>query len=743
MNIYQLRSLLTKAGAKHLAKSLYHSSNRAARKSIKFILNIKPADRLVYITGGRIDGWPDAGRELYHQNQAFKETIRICDTYLKEIGGPEILSYFEGPANPSYFEEDSNFTYITAIQIATINHYHSQGIYPNAVMGISLGEPASAYAAGALTLEETLRISLSYLALFKDQTKDCTFILLNLPIQAAQQFCSESPVWTEVIFESTQESVLVTCHKKDTEQLKSYFEVKQQNFRLISEKTSFPYHTSVVNNHYDFLKQVQKEIVPKPLKCDYYSATLGRKIPKDTIFDADYWCDVAIFPVLFHTSLQALLNDGYKTFFQIGPPGISNKQIHTGTIAKIKVLNSFSKEPSEIQYHKELYKTLSKIKFQYSFVCENEAGTLFHYKHNFNVYAQASSLPFEYLRRNGTVHFLPQHNAWLLLGYDDIENALKQPNLFSSSILKGYDPILLGADPYVHKIIRGLLQPLFSPSVISELAEFTSTTARAIIEDLCKQDEFDFVKDYSDPLTLLSLCNFFGLSSEDADHMLAYTGKDYHNINYWQRLEEFFNNNFSTIPLTKTDSLWGKLRELVEKDQFLFTDASSLLKIIWTAGMATTSALISVAVNTALRDHELALKISTDDKLVSKFIEECLRVQTSITSVHRITTEDIELGGQHLPANSMVMLNLKMAMADPVHYSNPQEFSISRPAKKHLAFGTGIHQCIGMGIARAEARSALQIMLTKLPELMKYNFNKPTYSTGSDLETMTSLRLYK
>jgi len=90
-----------------------------------------------------------------------------------------------------------------------------------------------------------------------------------------------------------------------------------------------------------------------------------------------------------------------------------------------------------------------------------------------------------------------------------------------------------------------------------------------------------------------------------------------------------------------------------------------------------------------------------------------------------------------------VMLHLASGMSDPAHYTNPAEFSVTRPAKRHLAFGTGIHQCIGMGIARAEARSALQVVLTKLINLQGYSYCEPEYISVSDLKTMSSLKVQR
>jgi cytochrome P450 len=721
----------------HYGLHLYYQSKA-------FLFNIKQEENLLFTFGGRNDGWPTIGRQLYQENNDFRETIQQCNRYLTEMGGAEILSYFEQLVNSKYFEDESKFTCITAIQLATVKKYNDNGYYPNAVMGVSMGEPAAAYAAGALTIKEALMVSLSYMTLYKGVGMDYPFIFLSLSYPAAVEFCNNSPVWTEIVFEDGPDAVLITCHKDNIRQLEEQFLLHSLPFKLVSQKTYVPYHSSIIKLQASMLKRFHQQIEPKPLKCDYYSTALGRMIPKNAFFGQDYWYKLSCDPVLFFSTLKSVVDDEYKILLQVGPPAISDRQFANAAPGQqIEVINTYQADTDELKHDQYIKDRLSALAFYKTSVTHDALTTLNEFKQNFNVASADSTAPFQYLRSYGPIHFLPVYHSWIVLNYDDIERVLREPEVFSSALLKEYDPILLGADPAQHKVIRSLLQPLFSPAVISELAQFTTVTATKLLDELCQQDNFDFVKDYSDRLSLLVLCNFFGLSSLDADRMLDYTGKDYHNMLYWQRLEEFFRDQFNVCELTKEDCLWAKLRDLVQKDQFTFDDAVSLLRIVWTAGMATTSALISTSVNITLNESAIADQISADEKLVSKFIEECLRLQTPLSAIYRITTQAVELCGQELPANTTVMLHLASGMSDPSQYANPSEFSVTRPAKRHLAFGTGIHQCIGMGIARAEARSALQVVITRLGNLEGYVHSEPQYITVSDLKTMSSLKVQR
>jgi cytochrome P450 len=711
---------------------------------IKFRLQKKDTrEQMLFLFGGRNDGWPTIGRDFYAKDLLFKQTITECNNILLNAGGSEILSYFEGPVNSTYFEDETRFTCITAIQIATTIVYNKAGIYPNAVMGVSLGETGAAFAAGALSMKEALLLSLSYVSIHKLVKVEYVILYLKLNLESAKLLCLNSPVWAEVIYEDDADSSLITCHKDDLKEVEQYLNAQQLHFKKVSKKNLWPYHSTKMIATKNMVLESNKEIVPRPLKCDFYSPTLGKLIPKYSIISPEYWLELPCGPVLVHRTLKAAITDSYKTFFQVGPPALSGRQFAASAAANIKVFNSSESNKEEINHFSQTVNSIGAMKLFSSSVPKTEEEFFEEYKANFNVNIGAPQVSYEYLRKFGSIHYLTQHQAWIVLNYDDIEQTLKEPVLYSSKLLREYDPILLGADPEVHKVIRTLLQPLFSPAVITEMGLFTAIIAEQMLTELCKRDSFDFVKDYSDPLSLLVLCNFFGLSSDDANRMLEYTGKNYHDPLYWQRLEEFFKEQFYSCELTKEDCLWGKLRNLVAVDQFTFADAISLLRIVWTAGMATTSALISTSINIALKDTILAGYIASDDKLISKFIEECLRLQTPLSAIYRITTSPTVLAGRELPNDTVVLLHLKSGMTDPNHYAEGMEFSISRPAKRHLAFGTGIHQCIGMGIARAEARSALQIVLSKLGEIKNYNVQEPEYITISELQTMSSLKLFK
>ena len=100
----------------------------------------------------------------------------------------------------------------------------------------------------------------------------------------------------------------------------------------------------------------------------------------------------------------------------------------------------------------------------------------------------------DYLRKHGSVHYLPQHQSWIVLGYDDVDLALKHPEIFSSTVHKDFDALLLGADPPSHMAARALLQPVFAPQRLGDLAEYVTELARDAMNSFKGKKELNFTE---------------------------------------------------------------------------------------------------------------------------------------------------------------------------------------------------------------------------------------------------------
>ncbi|GAA3062640.1 hypothetical protein GCM10020254_03170 [Streptomyces goshikiensis] len=140
--------------------------------------------------------------------------------------------------------------------------------------------------------------------------------------------------------------------------------------------------------------------------------------------------------------------------------------------------------------------------------------------------------------------------------------------------------------------------------------------------------------------------------------------------------------------------------------------------LLLVAGHETTVNLISGGVLSLLRHPDQLAALRADPGLLAGAVEEMLRHDGPVTAAaFRHAAEPLEIAGVRIPAGDSVMLSLASASRDPAHFPDPDRFDIRRPARGHLAFGHGVHHCLGAPLARLEGRIALATLLRRLPDL--------------------------
>jgi cytochrome P450 len=166
------------------------------------------------------------------------------------------------------------------------------------------------------------------------------------------------------------------------------------------------------------------------------------------------------------------------------------------------------------------------------------------------------------------------------------------------------------------------------------------------------------------------------------------------------------------------DDLLTRLVEAEVDDERLGDDEIlAFFQLLLLAGHETTTNLIGNAV-VSLLDHpdELA-RLRRDPELVPSAVEEVLRFRTPVQAAFRVTTREVEMHGQTIPAGAMVLAWIGSANRDPAHFDDPARFDVGRDPNPHVAFGHGIHFCVGAPLARLEGRIALAALLDRLTDL--------------------------
>jgi cytochrome P450 len=293
-------------------------------------------------------------------------------------------------------------------------------------------------------------------------------------------------------------------------------------------------------------------------------------------------------------------------------------------------------------------------------------------------------------------------------------------------------PYIIEIDPPLHNRIRGLVTKAFTPRRIAELEPRVEAIASELVDALAASGgRADIVSQLAWPLPLRVLGELFGVPRDDLEQ-LHHWGADWLLLQQEQPLERRIEHARGVVALQRymvaavesrferpTDDLLGALvaaRDQIDPPPSVVEIAGLPLDLI-VAGHVTVTRAIGSTLHRLfayppLRDHLL------DPELAPKAIEEILRLESPAQGLFRLTTREVEVGGVTLPAGARVMAHFASANRDACVFADPDAYEPERDdIGRHVAFGKGIHFCIGAPLARLELRIVLPMLLRRLPGL--------------------------
>jgi cytochrome P450 len=361
--------------------------------------------------------------------------------------------------------------------------------------------------------------------------------------------------------------------------------------------------------------------------------------------------------------------------------------------------------------------------------------------------------PFDVLelaRREQPVFYAPAFGLWVVTRHEDVLTVLKDHGRFSSVgaltsargpyppevqavIDEGYPdmPFIIEVDPPLHDRIRGLVTAAFTPRRITELAPRIEAIAAELIDGFAADGSADIVQRFAWPLPLRVLGELFGVPPDDLEQLHEW-GTSWLLLQQDLPLEERVAHARGLVDLQRyfvravesrlerpSDDLLSALVTARQRTDPPLTavEIAGLPVDLMVAGHVTVTRAIGSTLNRLiayppLRDHLL------DPECAPKAIEEILRLEAPARGLFRVTTEQVEIGGALLPAGARVMAHFASASRDADVFACPNDYRPDRKdIKQHLAFGKGIHFCIGAPLARLELGIALPMLLRRLPNL--------------------------
>ncbi|MGH4006951.1 MAG: cytochrome P450 [Pseudonocardiaceae bacterium] len=332
-----------------------------------------------------------------------------------------------------------------------------------------------------------------------------------------------------------------------------------------------------------------------------------------------------------------------------------------------------------------------------------------------------------------------EYGGWHVFRYADVARVISDPQVFSSDVGRVV-PVaqrfsagnLLQTDPPRHHQLRRLVGAAFSPKVVTGLAPRIAEVTHELLDATGGATEFDLVSALAYPLPVIVIAELLGLPTSDrelfrtwADKLLTLDVVDPNDPELTRKLDEaaaellaYLQEHCQERRDHPREDLISRLAT-VEADGQRLTDEEvvNFSLVLLLAGHITTTALLGNTVLCMDAHPEVWAELHADRSLVPTALEEVLRYRSPFTQLGRVTMAETELAGLAIPADAFVSPWLLSANRDEREFPDPDRFDIHRPPNRHLAFGYGIHFCIGQLLARVESKVAVGVLLDRYDKI--------------------------
>lgn len=358
------------------------------------------------------------------------------------------------------------------------------------------------------------------------------------------------------------------------------------------------------------------------------------------------------------------------------------------------------------------------------------------------------------------VEFDPQVKMWNVYGYPEVLRTLTEPGTFSSDTTRLLPPgtvpdqegladgNLLQLDPPLHNKLRKLISHAFTPKVIADLEPRIAALTHELLDAVEGKDAMDLVADLAYPLPVIVIAELLGVPSGDRHLFKQWVDKMLSNNQQFalgeqsdeqQKAMDIATENAKHLTdylrvhvvERKTKPREDLLTKLVEAEldgeRLTENEVVNFANVLLLAGHITTTMLLGNTV-LCLDAHPADFERVREDRLLlPSAIEESLRYLSPFAAVGRATFAETELGGVTIPADQLLLVWVAAANRDPRQFTDPERFDAARDPNPHVAFGRGVHFCIGAPLARLEGRVALNILFDRFPKLRTDPANPPEF----------------
>jgi cytochrome P450 len=356
------------------------------------------------------------------------------------------------------------------------------------------------------------------------------------------------------------------------------------------------------------------------------------------------------------------------------------------------------------------------------------------------------------LREHDPVHWSDTHRAWLLTRYDDVVAAFNDPRMSSDRVkplvasmsqerrekvgrvMERIQDWMVVSDPPEHTRLRKLVARAFSPKRIAASEQRIGELVDELLDGFIAQRHTEFVRHFAFPLPATVIAELIGAPAEDRDRFGAWSndlglvafgaGGDLRSERHARALHgldemlAYFGERIDHARHHPGEDMISGLLEGDGEGHVLDQDEmEAMCALMLFAGHETTTNLLSAMVLHLTRTPDQLALLRESPELVGGAVEEILRYDGPIKILQRWNTEDQEIRGKTIRAGDRVFTVLAGANRDPERFPDPETIDITRSPNRHVAFGRGVHSCIGAQLSRIEGRVALSKIFDRLPGL--------------------------
>ena len=369
------------------------------------------------------------------------------------------------------------------------------------------------------------------------------------------------------------------------------------------------------------------------------------------------------------------------------------------------------------------------------------------------------------LRARAPVHRNRLLDAWVLSRHADVDAVLRDFRRFSNDQRKR-DPVrrrrstlpqipyptILFLDPPDHTRLRSLVNKAFTPKAVADLEPRIRRMTRTLLDAAADPAGFDLMETLANPLPVMVIADMLGVPVEDRAQFREWSNQRARILEPTvgrrefriaeeasKSLDAYFLSIIKARRIVPRDDIISALIHVEEAgDRLTEGEMLGLLRLLLVAGNETTTNLIGNGMLALLRHPEQLRALRQDPGRIPAAVEELLRFDSPVQASLRLVLEDCEVNGIPLRRDDNVLLLNGAANHDPAVFDHPERLDIGRRENNHVAFGRGIHFCLGAPLARLEGRVAIEVLLERYPSLRLMS-DRPAFRNSIVLRGLEAL----